>query len=261
MFRPQRGNSITPKMGLELKEAFQIAEKDPSVRVIILTGSGKFFCTGMDLGSQNQEDMKSSSSNPNSSLIDVFEQIKSSKKPVISKINGPALGGGWGLIFTTDIRLASPNAYFSFAEVKRGLVPAIISAYIVPEIGAFKAKYLMLTGQRITSSKALELGLITDVVRHLPNKNNNKENPPKEDEDPLEKLVESYVQELLEGGPQACGRIKSLVSHVSQSRDHQENLKYVQECFAEMINSPEAHYGMSCFLQKQKPDWSTQARL
>jgi methylglutaconyl-CoA hydratase len=224
-------------------------EEDPKVRVIIVTGKGKYFCTGMDLSSANQADLsdrlQSGSAAENSMRL--FESFRNCRKPIISRINGPAMGGGWGLIFTTDIRIASPKSFFWFAEIKRGIVPALISAYIVPEIGAFKAKQLFLTGQKISPQNALELGLITAVA---------DDSDSTEDESKLDKLVEVYVKELLEGGPGAGKAIKVMVNE-EVGAAHERNREIVKKVFAATVQSEEAVYGMSCFIQKQKPDWAS----
>ncbi len=145
-----------------------------------------------------------------------------------------------GLVFTSDIRVATKDSWFCFAEVKRGLVPAIISAYIVPQIGAFRAKEYMLTGKKVSAQKAHELGFISAVA---------------ENEEHLDRIVNEYVEELCTSAPQATQDVKHLVNHVA-SHSHESNLEEVEKVFNKMVHSPEALYGMSCFLQKQRPDWS-----
>ncbi|CAG8725239.1 11090_t:CDS:1, partial [Acaulospora morrowiae] len=182
--RPERGNSLNTSMIFEFLDAFNSAVANHSVRVIVLTGAGKFFCTGLDLqvGKNSAEDA--------SSMFDIgirlYQTIKECPKPVIAKINGPAMGGGFGLIFTTDLRIAVSNAYFSFLEVKRGLIPAIISLYIVPELGTFKTKQYMLTGERITADEAVSDKFLTCTVKDLKN---------------LDDKVAQCAEELLSSAP------------------------------------------------------------
>eukprot|EP01124_Arcella_intermedia_P035986 TRINITY_DN9321_c0_g1_i2.p1 TRINITY_DN9321_c0_g1~~TRINITY_DN9321_c0_g1_i2.p1 ORF type:complete len:161 (-),score=27.29 TRINITY_DN9321_c0_g1_i2:48-530(-) len=151
------------------------------------------------------------------------------------------MGGGWGLLFTTDIRLAVRSAEFSFSEVKRGIVPAIISAYVVPQLGPFHAKQLFLTGEKISAEKAQEIGFLSGVV---------------DTEEELDRETLRYVRVVLGNGPGAMSHVKSAVQFVS-THAHPENLRYVQELFdAAVVTSPEALYGMACFMQKAQPDWT-----
>jgi len=241
--RPERGNSITPHMAEELKKAVSSAETDPDVRVIVLTGRGKFFCTGMDLGAHNQGQMQEALDKGDAAKnsIELFETLKRSSKPLVARINGPSLGGGWGLIFTTDVRVAVKSAYFCFAEVKRGIVPALISAYIVPEIGAFQANQYMLTGMRVPAEQAYQSRFLSALASS---------------EEELDSITKKYVEELLTSAPKAMAHIKSNTRFVT-SHPHPENTAYLQQVFARTVRSEEAIYGMSCFLQRQTPDWSS----
>ncbi|KAJ3075193.1 hypothetical protein HDU98_008919 [Podochytrium sp. JEL0797] len=124
---PKRANALTSQMCNQLLEALDAAEKDPSVRVVVLTGEGKYFSAGMDLARASD-----GSNAPFDAAMAVFRRIKDFPKPTIGRVNGPALGGGVGLLFSTDIRIAVDHAFIQLAEVKRGLIPAIISLVIVP---------------------------------------------------------------------------------------------------------------------------------
>ena len=168
-----------------------------------------------------------------SMAINFYETLKHFPKPIISRINGSALGGGWGLLFNTDIRVATEGAWFSFAEVKRGIVPAIISAYVVPELGPFHSRKLFLTGEKVTAQKAKDLGFLSDVAK---------------DEAELDKIVASYVEQLLENGPKAMKVVKNLVQHHG-SHSHEDNINHVKGIFEKyVVTSKEARYGMECFM-------------
>jgi len=171
----------------------------------------------------------------------LWQALKTCPKPIISRINGPAMGGGWGLLFATDIRIAVRDAWFSFSEVKRGVVPAIISAYVVPELGPFRAKQLFLTGQRVSANQAYEFGFLSEVVP---------------DEATLDVATKKYIDTLLESGPRAMEIIKETV-HYIDNHTHQENLAHVNSIFQQfVVTSEEAKYGITCFANKQKPDWT-----
>lgn len=164
-----------------LRKSFQDLEANNEVRVIVLTGSGKYFCSGMDLSSQSH-----SVEDTTKGFIELMETIYKCKKPVICKINGPALGGGLGLVFVTDIRIMNKESYLVFPEVKRGIVPAMISAYIVPQLGIYKSKQYMLSGEKISSSELLN----DRVISLLAN-----------DSSSLDKMTDSVVNQLISSAP------------------------------------------------------------
>jgi methylglutaconyl-CoA hydratase len=135
--RPKVGNSLSPDLLVEMKRFLLELKENCNIRVIVLTAVGKFFCTGMDLSSSNQKKMGAVDavcfhcfrynyfldlSHVKKTSIEMYELLFNYPKPIISRINGPALAGGWGLLFCTDIRIAASSAWFCFAEVRRGLV-------------------------------------------------------------------------------------------------------------------------------------------
>jgi len=254
LLREKRGNSLTNNMILELLRTFEQIETDNSVRVVILTGNGKYFCTGMDLsaGLQAQEENKNSNSesgnqSPRSPVkqpfIELLERIRNLPKPVVCRINGPAMGGGLGLIFATDVRLSVPSMHVSFPEVKRGIIPAMISAYIVPELGIFRSRQLMLTGQRVSAQEFFQMGVLSGIAEN-------------DSMEALDRLVDVYVKELLSSGPNAMAKVKNLIRYVS-THSHSDNLSFVEQEFNQVVQSEEASYGMGCFLRRETPDWST----
>src|SRR3954451_13713584 len=160
----------------------------------------------MDLNQTNSgstNSSKNSESEPYEIGTLFYNTIKSSKKTIISKINGPAVGGGIGLIFVTDIRICDEqNFYICFSEIKRGLLPAIISQFIVPELGTFKTKQYMLTGEKIFAKQALNDGIISTSAN---------------DKNELTKKVDEYTEILLSSAPKAMGKIKKLVEVVNSN--------------------------------------------
>ncbi|CAG8494409.1 2501_t:CDS:1 [Diversispora eburnea] len=230
--RPQHGNSLTISMVTEFLEAFNKVTSDPSVRIIVVTGTGKYFCTGLDLKGHNVNIEEG---------IRFFQTVKECPKPVIAKINGPAFGGGVGFMFTMDIRIALSNAYFSFKEVKRGLVPAIISQYIIPEVGIFKTKQFMLTGEIISTDQALSSNFLTCTAKNL------KE---------LDNKVNKYINELLSSAPGAMSTIKKLVKVVNSNNDENIKINYIKQVFSDMMNSEEVAFGLNALRKKEQPNWS-----
>ncbi|KAI7894663.1 ClpP/crotonase-like domain-containing protein [Mucor mucedo] len=176
----------------------------------------------------------------------VFETLFRFPKPVIARINGPCLGGGVGLVFTTDIRVAHQDVYFALTEVKRGIIPAIISQYIVPELGSHKTKEYMLTGRRVNTQEAVPF--LSSVASTS---------------EQLEEQVKMYSDMLLESAPGAMADIKQLVETISSGAETQRGVRIqedVKKAYLNMMQSEEAAYGIMSFMTKKKPDWSNFAR-
>eukprot|EP00026_Physarum_polycephalum_P014303 Phypoly_transcript_14801.p1 GENE.Phypoly_transcript_14801~~Phypoly_transcript_14801.p1 ORF type:complete len:280 (-),score=51.13 Phypoly_transcript_14801:131-931(-) len=239
--RPKKGNSISMEMVASLVANVKMMESDPSVRVIVLTGSGESFCTGMDLSLTPEQATRENLSIRASKGVEMFETLYHCSKPIITRINGPALGGGWGLVFATDIRIALRKSFFWFPDVKRGIVPAIISCYIVHEIGPLKAKDLMLTARRISADEAYQMGMLTAVVDTV---------------EELDQKTKEFSQYLLAGASGALGETKKLINYILHPHTHSENIEYAKAAFANAVSGPEARYGIEAFKNKQEPDWT-----
>eukprot|EP01118_Nematostelium_gracile_P008585 TRINITY_DN2843_c0_g1_i1.p1 TRINITY_DN2843_c0_g1~~TRINITY_DN2843_c0_g1_i1.p1 ORF type:complete len:278 (-),score=92.95 TRINITY_DN2843_c0_g1_i1:3-806(-) len=240
--RANRANSITREMSNSIVEALHQFEKNLDIRVIILQATGKYFCSGMDLGSSNQsdiqKDLSGGTTNPNALI---FETLYNYPKPVICKVNGAVLGGGLGIFFATDFRIVQKDVYFSLLEVKRGILPALISAYIVPQLGLHKSKEFMMTGQKVSAEEFHRLGVITNLVS---------------DDTEMEKETWRLVEELKSSAPNAVTKIKELTKYIN-SHPHEMNKEHTNRVFGEMMTSEEAAYGIGCFMRKEKPDWTS----
>ncbi len=238
--RPEVHNAFNVELIEEMTEAVKRIRDDDSVRVVVLTGSGKSFCAGADLnwlreivGYSFKQNLEESMA-----LADVLFQLYTLPKPTIAMVNGAAIGGGTGFLSACDIVLAAEEATFGLSEVKIGLVPAAISPYVIRRIGESKAREYFLTGKRILARKAQEIGLVNEVV-------------------PLEKLSESMdrlIENLLTSGPEAMASCKELIMQTSCMR-----IEDVKEFTANMIAglrvSKEGQEGMASFLEKRKPNW------
>ncbi|KAI9594855.1 ClpP/crotonase-like domain-containing protein [Syncephalis fuscata] len=264
--RPKRANAISPRMRDELTHAFRKLASDPVVRVAILTGAGQYFCTGMDLAQANSEPESSKAAkDPVVGALEMFDAIRHCPKPVIARIQGPALGGGVGLIFCADIRIAiskqSPakavdqpgkDVYFRLSEVERGLVPAVIARYIVPDLGPVRSRELMMTARLVTAVEALREwpGFLTKTVDSV---------------DDLDAVVAHYISLLRNNAPLAMADAKQLVSVIgggepatfgsTASIEEDKATKLVKQVFTRMLTSEEAAYGIGEFLAKRRPDW------
>ncbi|KAF9426181.1 hypothetical protein BGZ94_006849 [Podila epigama] len=233
--RPKRGNALSGPMAALFVAAINRAIDDASVRVLVITGSGKYFCTGMDLTAQSSGDSDSATATDSvATTQSMFTTLSRCPKPTIARINGPALGGGVGIVFSCNFRMP---------EVHRGLIPALISEVIVPQLGAFRAKQYMLSGERVSAAEAYRVGFVTAVA-----------DP--QDESSLDKKVQEYVDLLLLSGPGAMRDVKNLVEAVdARGGNHEAVSSYVRSAFDKMITSDEAAHGIGAFASREKPNW------
>lgn len=238
--RPSQGNSFTPDMLLTMIDGLKQYAKDPAVRVLVITGRGKVFCSGMDLSSTNQKSMNADSDRKSSAFIDFCDLLKAYPLPVIARLNGPALGGGCVLLFLADVRIMLESAYVQFAEVKRGLLPAMISCYIVPSLGPFAASELFLTGRRADAKRCYEWGFLSAVAA---------------DEAALNATTKRYVGEFVSAAPGALATCKELIEFV-RTHPHEENVKKAQKAFVGALKSGEMQEGLKAFREKRKPTWA-----
>ena len=238
--RPEARNAFDGAMVRELTDAVGAASARDDVRVIVLAGRGSVFCAGADLewmkkiGSftreENLEDARA--------LFELFHAIDRSPKAVVASVQGAALGGGAGLVAAADIVVAEAGARFGFTEVRLGLVPAVISPFVVRKIGASTARELFLTGERFTAARAAAIGLVHRVVPL----------------DELDAAVDERVGELLRAAPEAVAAAKGIVRSVSGPPV--ESLReLVCRLIAERRASEEGREGLQAFLEKTEPPW------
>ena len=239
--RPEVHNAMNEKLMKELTSCFKELSSDDTVRIIILTGNGKSFCAGADLNWMKSMAKYSKEENIQDSrlLLDLYETIYSCPKPVIGRINGHAFGGGIGLVAVCDIAIAHPGLKFSFSETNLGIIPSIISTYIVRRIGLSNMRRLFITGERFISEYAKEIDLIDYVV-------------PAEN---LDEEIQKYTKWLHSSGPNSIAEIKKLV-YKCQKMDVEAYKKFTVEKIAEIRISDEGQEGIAAFLEKRKSKWS-----
>ncbi len=239
--RPQARNAFDGLMVTELRMTLFDLRSADAVRLIVLGGRGPSFCAGADL--EWMKAMAAFSREDNlreaQALADLFFTVYESPKPVVARIHGAALGGGAGLVAACDIPIAALGTQFGFTEVRLGIIPAVISPYVLGKIGESAARELFLTGERFEAVKAQEIGLIRAAVP----------------EDDLDAVVEKRVQELLQAGPRAVAEAKALIREVAYRRV-EDVQRYAVERIAELRISSEGQEGMRAFLDKRKPNWT-----
>lgn len=238
--RPEVHNAFDTVLIQELIHSIKELGKDPLTRVVLLTGSGKSFCAGADLNWMRETVDYSKEENlaDAEQLAQMFATLNVCPKPVVARINGAAIGGGSGLVAACDIAIAVEHAKFGFGEVKVGIIPSVISPYVLPKIGVSQARELFLTGARIDAQRAKEIGLIHHVVA------------PEE----LDQKVQEIVEQLLSSGPQAMAECKRLL-HIMESLDPRGVRSFTTQKIAEVRATTEARDGFSAFLEKRKPSW------
>ena len=238
--RPEVHNAFNTQMIGEIDDAFNKIMSDESVRVVILTGAGKSFCAGADINWMREIIRFSYEQNLKESLqlAEVLHKIYTLPKPTIARINGTTIGGGNGFLSACDISVASEEARFGLSEVKIGLVPAAISPYVIHRIGESKAREYFLTGRRVSARRALEIGLVNEVVPL----------------DKLEEAVQEIAELLLTSGPEAVAACKELIYRTIRM-SFEEVKKFTAEMIANLRISPEGQEGMAAFLEKRKPKW------
>ena len=225
--------------GIELFDT--LAREVEGLRAVVLGGEGSVFCAGADLNwmstmvSYTREENIADSSR----LAKLFASINECPLPVIGRIQGAAIGGGVGLVAVCDIAIATADAKFGLSEVKLGILPAVISPYVIAKIGETHARALFLTGERFGSERAASIGLVHEVVP---------------DEVSLDAAIARIVKELVSSGPAAVRECKRLIDFVS-SCDSTDAVPYTIEAIAERRVSAEGQAGMKAFLEKKKAPW------
>ena len=238
--RPDVHNALSPEVGAELSTLLHELAHDEAVRVLVLGGRGPSFCAGADIGAMKVSANASFEANlaEAEKLGGTFAALADFPKPVVARVHGGVLGGGVGLCCACDIVVASDDARFGLTEVRLGILPALISPYVIRRLGDAKARELMLTGERFGAAEAARLGLVNHVV------------PAAE----LDAKVDERVGELLKGGPLAQHRIKMLLELWADSA-WEEYRAALPRTLAEVRSGSEAKDGLAAFFEKRKPGW------
>jgi len=238
--RPEVHNALSPELGRTLTAELRALAHDDAVRVVVLGGRGPSFCAGADIGVMRQSATASFEENlaEAQTLEGMFAAVADFPKPVVGRIHGSVLGGGVGLCCACDLAVASDDAKFGLTEVRLGILPALISPYVIRRIGDRHARELMLTGERFDAAAASRVGIVNGVV------------PSTE----LDATVEARVQELLKGAPLAQRRIKMLLELWADS-PWDEYRAALPRTLAEVRSGDEAREGLAAFLEKRKPKW------
>ena len=236
--RPEKRNAISAQMIADLFTALEQAESSPA-RVLILTGAGKAFCAGMDIEelgalathslAKHLEDARR--------MAKLLYRLYSFPKPVIAAVNGAAIAGGCGLATLADITLAVPEARFGYTEVRIGFVPALVSVFLMRQIGEKQARELLLTGKIIDAEEAFRLGLVNEII----------------DGEHLMDRARAVAAEISACSPTAIRHTKRLLNH--DEKTIRAELELAIEANAESRSTDDFREGIAAFLEKRSPNW------
>lgn len=238
--RPDVRNAFNDDVIAELTAWAATAHRDTGLRVVVLSGEGKVFSAGADanwmakmIGYSHEENVRDATR-----IAEMFLALNTLPTAVIGRIHGAALGGGAGLTAICDIAVADNSAVFGFTETKLGILPAVISPYVLPKIGPSAARELFLTGMRFNAARAKEIGLVHAVVTA----------------DQLDHAVDHYVGELLSAAKTGVAASKGLISKV-WGLSPQAAMEITAAAIAAQRVSAEGQEGLQAFLEKRRPSW------
>jgi len=244
MDRPDVFNAFNEKLIDELTRACQFLEQDVDVRVLVLAGRGPHFSAGADLNWMRRAAQASEPDNLEDArrFARMLRTLSSLSKPTIARVQGAALGGGTGLTAACDMAVASVDAVFSTSEVKFGIIPSVISPYVLRAIGPRQALRYFQSAEQISAERAMAIGLVHEVA-------------------PLELLdaaVAALVKPLLAGGPLAQKATKELIAAVQDQPLDDRTIEDTAQRIARQRRTDEAREGVSAFFDKRRPAWMNQ---
>lgn len=240
--RPELHNAFDDLLIAELTAELKSLEANPLVRVVQLAGSGKSFSAGADLswmrrmaGYSNEQNLADAAG-----LAELMRTLDRLSKPTVAMVQGAAYGGGVGLVACCDVALAVGQASFCLSEVKLGLIPAVISPYLVAAIGSRAARRYFLTAEAFDAVEAQRIGLVHEVVV---------------DQERLEDAAERLTAQLLKNGPAALSAAKDLLQRVSRGIVDDEMIADTAGRIAAIRATDEGREGLAAFLEKRPPAW------
>ena len=239
--RPDVRNAFNAEMIAELTAwAANFAKQSDGVRAVVIAGAGKAFCAGADASWLRTVAQHSEAENVQDATVtsQMFRALDQLPVPVIGRVQGAAIGGGAGLVAVADIAIASTEASFAFSEIRLGILPAVVSPYVVRKIGPARATALFVTGSRIDAKRAHEIGLVERLV----------------EPSDLDAAVGRVLDAIVSGGPKAVNAAKRLVREV-EGRQIDEITNLTVKRIAEIRVSHEGQEGLRAFLEKRDPRW------
>jgi enoyl-CoA hydratase/carnithine racemase len=233
---PERRNALSVAMLTAISDTLTLLERDPAVRVVVLTHAGPVFCAGVDMKEASSIGLEAASG----LIVRVLRQITALPKPVVVRLAGPVRAGGLGIVGAADVVIAADDITFAFSEARIGVAPAIISLTVLPRMTPRQSHRWCLSGETFDAHAAAAAGLISQAV------------PPAE----LDAAVEAVAAELLLASPQGLAETKKLLGReILALLDEQGD--EICKLSASLFASEEAKEGMAAFLERRKPHWQT----
>jgi len=241
--RPGVHNAFDPALIAALRAAFSTLAREPAteLRAVVLAGDGPAFCAGADINWMRASQGLDRETNEadTMAMADMFEAIDTCPAPVIARVHGSALGGGMGLCAVSDLVIAESGTRFGFTETRIGVVPSVITPFVVAKIGESNARALFPSGRRFDAVRAQRIGLVHEVV---------------EGTAALDASVDAAIADLLAAGPKAARAAKAIVRAV-RGLPHESAKWHTARVIATMRQDEEAQEGLRAFLEKRPPAW------
>lgn len=239
--RPDIHNAFDDEVIAELIQVLDQIQSDSAVRVVVLRAEGKSFSAGADLRWMRRMADYTAAENKADAmqLAALMDKLNHLNKPTIARVQGAAFGGGVGLVACCDMVVASDRALFCLSEVRLGLIPAVISPYVVATIGERASRRYFMTAERFNAEEALRLELVHEVVSEVA----------------LDDTVDNLINHLLQGGPEALANSKELIFAVSRQPTSDEIIDDTAERITARRASTEGKEGLNAFLEKRTPEW------
>jgi len=239
--RPDVHNAFDEMLIAQLTETLRALGQAPGVRAVVIAGRGKSFSAGADLRWMQRQGQASEQENLADArrLAELFRVLAACEKPTIARVHGAAMGGGMGLAAACDICVASTDATFATSEVRLGLVPGVISPYVIRAIGARQAYRYFQTAERISAAKAQEIGLAHEVS--MPAQ--------------LDQMVQQIIDALVLGGPEAQVASTELIRRTTRGPLDDSLIEDCAQSIAKIRASGQAKEGLAAFLDKRAPNW------
>ena len=239
-----RHNAMDGLLVKEISDGLIDLESDPRVRVIVLSSTGKSFCAGPDVNwikrtaaSADEERLDDSRD-----LAQMMSALYELSKPTIARVQGPAFGVGVGIVAACDIAVGTYDALFALTEVRFGILPAVVSPYVLAAIGERNCRRYMLTAERFLAAEAYRMGLLHEIVPG---------------EEQLDDAIGEIIDNLLKNGPHAQAECKTLIRLIAGQPIDDSTIGETIRCIGRARSSAEGHEGMQAFLEKRRPNWLT----
>lgn len=240
--RAERHNALDSTLVADITDGLLELEADSRVRTIVLSSTGKSFCAGADINALRRAASQTAEENLYDArqLAGLLSTLNQLAKPTIARVQGSAYGGGLGLIAACDIAVATYDAQFALTEVKLGIVPAVVSPYILAAIGERHARRYMLSAERFSAAEAYRIGLLHEIVPG---------------DEQLDEAIGEIIENLLKSGPQAQAECKALLRAIAGQAIGEATSEQTARCISRVLGGAEGEEGLAAFLEKRKPNW------